>query len=82
MPRASQAAKRCVAKSRRPESVLDSSVLLLECIDFLVLRGIIRNCDLIETVRSASIACIGSQTEGSYGFSGDFWNCLYRTSCK
>ena len=71
-----------VTKSRRSEPVLDSSVLLLECLNFLVLRCIICNRDLIETVYRASIACIGRQSEGSYGFSGDFWNCLYRSSWK
>lgn len=71
-----------VTKSRRSEPVLDGGVLLLECLDFLVLRCIICNRDLIEAVCRASIACIGRQSEGPYGFSGDFWNCLYRSSCK
>lgn len=54
---------RRAVKSRRPEPILHGSVFALECLHFLVLRRIVRDCDLIEAVHGVSIiTCVASQS--------------------
>lgn len=59
------------------ETFLNLCLLLLQSFDLFILAGIISNCCLVVAKTWSGQIDVVSNTRGrTYGFSGDFWNCL------
>ena len=63
------------------EPLLHCLVLFFKSLDLVVFACIVCHRHLVESIESISLLWLcSSSNRGTHGFSGDFWNCLYRIS--